>query len=123
VRWGLVQDAPLSPQPGTRLVAVASSSGTQVDLAFEETAGFYLYDISPETTRFIGRQACPRPGTGATAADTVRLLRDCDVVLCTGIGAYCRQLLDGLGVACCVEQGGRCLEQAVVSAGRPVLRD
>ena len=99
-------------------MAVASSRGERVDRAFEEAGDFYLYEISPAATTFIGRQACPLSLPDANPAETVRLLRDCDLVLCAAIGAQCRRLLDGLGVLCCLEYAGEQLEQAVVSAGR-----
>ena len=119
VRWGLAHDAPVPRECGHRLVAVASSRGESVDQVFEETGEFYLYEISSETTSFIGRQLCPLSRPGATPADTVRLLCDCDLVLCAGIGAQCRRMLDGLGVVCSLEYTGMRLEQAVVTAGRP----
>ena len=119
VRWGLAHDIPAPRACGPRLVAVASSRGERVDQVFEETGAFYLYEISSEKTSFIGRQLCPLSRPGATPADTVRLLRDCDLVLCAGIGAQCRRLLDALGVVCSLEHAGKRLEQAVVTAGRP----
>ena len=105
-------------QRGPRVVAVASSRGERVDQAFEEAGDFYLFEISPAATSFIGRQPCPFSLPGATPVETVRLLRDCDLVLCAGIGAQCRRLLDGLGVLCRLEYAGEQLQQAVVSAGR-----
>lgn len=120
MRWGLAPDLPLQRRPGPRVVAVASSRGETVDRAFEDAGEFYLYAISPAAATFIGRQPCPRSGPGAVPAEAVRLLRDCDLVLCAGIGAHCRRLLDGLGVRCRLEYAGERLDQAVMSAGRDV---
>jgi len=120
VRWGLAHDVPVRREHGPRLVAVASSRGERVDRVFEEVGEFYLYEISSRSSCFIGRQLCPPSSTGATPADSVYLLRDCDLVLCAGIGAQCRRMLDGLGVVCCLEYAGKQLEQAVVTAARLV---
>jgi hypothetical protein len=118
VRWGLAQDAPVPRQRGPRVVAVASRHGERVDQAFEEAGDFYLYEISPAASNFIGRQPCPLSQPGATPVETVRLLRDCDLVLCAGIGVQCRRLLDGLGVRYRLDYAGERLEQAVARAGR-----
>jgi hypothetical protein len=99
-------------------VAVASRRGERVDRVFEEIGEFYLYEISSQAARFIGRQLCPLSTPESTPADIVHLLRDCDLVLCAGIGAQCRSMLDGLGVACSLEYTGKRLEQAVATVGR-----
>jgi predicted Fe-Mo cluster-binding NifX family protein len=118
VRWGLAHDTPLPRERGNRLVAVASSGGVTVDTAFEEAEAFHLYDLSAGKTRYIGRQACPLPVSGATSEDVVRLLCDCDLVVCAGIGGHCRGLLERLGVGCQLECVGQRLEHAITSASR-----
>jgi len=113
IRWGLAQDTPPRRRRGPRVVAVASSCGERVDRSFEDAGEFYLYETSPSATTFIGRQPCACAQPGAVA----RLLRDCDLVLCAGIGAQCRQLLDGLGVCCRLEYAGQQTGQALAHAG------
>jgi hypothetical protein len=48
----------------------------------------------------------------------VRLLCDCDLVVCAGIGRQCRELLDTLGVGCSLACAGQRLEQVIANASR-----
>jgi len=109
--WSLAADRPVPRDGRCILVAVASAAGACIDRNFEDAEAFLLYEKCGRDICFIGRQPCPLAGNDPLAR--TRLLADCDVVLCTSIGATCRQTLSSLSIGCSLAYAGAAVSDAV----------
>jgi hypothetical protein len=85
---------------GSVRVACASCSGEKIDGAFYSCARFLIYQVSPEYIRLIDIREPARDGQSARDRSLSRadLIRDCDVLYTTGIGAAAAASVVGTGL-------------------------
>jgi hypothetical protein len=113
--WSISRNEPARRDVSHLLVAVASTSGTRVEGNFEDAEAFLLFDKCGQDTCFVGRQPCSLTTAGEDPFERLRLLADCDVVLCTGISETCMNSLSTLGVTCNLADAGMAVSDLVAT--------
>lgn len=85
---------------GSVRVACASNSGEKVDGHFQNCARFLIYQVSPEYIRLIDIREPADAGNSARDRSLYRahLIRDCDVLYTTAIGAAAAAKVVGVGL-------------------------
>ena len=85
---------------GSIRVACASNSGEKIDGQFQNCARFLIYQVSPEYIRLIDIREPADGGDSARNRSLYRaqLIRDCDVLYTTGIGAAAAAKTVGVGL-------------------------
>jgi len=111
--------------PATRpvLMAVATKGGGVINEHFGHASEFLIYEASPAGVRFIGhRKTTPYCEGGDTCGDgesaldqTLRVLKGCEVVLCSKIGYEPWQPLEAAGIAPNGEHAMEPIEDAVAA--------
>lgn len=111
--------------PATRpvLMAVATKGGGVINEHFGHAAEFLIYEASANGVRFIGhRKTTPYCEGGDTCGDgdsaldqTLRVLKGCEVVLCSKIGYEPWQPLETAGIAPNGEHAMEPIEDAVAA--------
>ncbi len=85
---------------GSIRIACASNTGERIDGQFQNCARFLIYQVSPEYVRLIDIRE--PTDNGQTARDRslyrAQLIRDCDVLYTTGIGAAAAAKAVGVGL-------------------------
>lgn len=113
--WSVAPSRPVSRNPRTLLVAVATGGGENVDRNFEDAEAFLLYEKNGHHTCYIGRQPCPLATLDGDRMRRTRLLTHCDLVLCANISDTCKQTLSNLGIDCNLAYAGASVGDAVAA--------
>lgn len=118
-------------QPVTRpvLMAVATKGGGVINEHFGHAAEFLIYEASGNGVRFIGhRKTTPYCEGGDTCGDgesaldqTLRVLKGCEVVLCSKVGYEPWQPLEAAGIAPNGEHAMEPIEEAVATVYEEML--
>lgn len=92
-------------------VAVASKDGQIIDTHFGHAKSFWVFEVSPQTIRFIEKRDVEQYCTGANDCDendesipsSISLLADCQQVHCTRLGLSPWQALEAQEVQPCTD--------------------
>jgi nitrogen fixation protein NifB len=117
--------------PATRpvLMAVATKGGGVINEHFGHASEFLIYEASGEGVRFIGhRKTTPYCEGGDTCGDgesaldqTLRVLKGCEVVLCSKVGYEPWGPLEAAGIAPNGEHAMEPIEEAVAAVYAEML--
>ncbi len=119
----LQAQSPLAASARPVLMAVATKGGGVINEHFGHAAEFLIYEASGHGVRFIGhRKTTPYCEGGDTCGDgesaldqTLRVLKGCEVVLCSKIGYEPWQPLEAAGIAPNGEHAMEAIEEAVAA--------
>ena len=111
------------------LMAVATKGGGVINEHFGHAAEFLIYEASGSGVRFIGhRKTTPYCEGGDTCGDgesaldqTLRVLKGCEVVLCSKVGYEPWQPLEAAGIAPNGEHAMEPIEEAVAAVYAEML--
>lgn len=110
-------------------IAVASRGNGKVNLHFGHAKEFMIYEVKNEQTRFVGIRKVQAYCNGTascgddkedTLKDTADSIKDCHMLICSGIGEGPKSYLQELGVVPIVQKGE--IEEALLEAGKHYMR-
>ncbi|MBW4080352.1 nitrogenase cofactor biosynthesis protein NifB [Paenibacillus sp. S150] len=116
-----------APGSGGVRIAVATRGGGRVNLHFGHAEEFLVYEVEGEAARLLGVRkiqaycngtaACAGEDEGAgILKETIELLRDCQILLCAGIGTVPQEVLRKADIMAVVTKDE--IESSLVKYGR-----
>jgi nitrogen fixation protein NifB len=103
-----IQPPRMLPRGRTMRMAVASRDGSSVDLHFGHAETFHIYDVDARDVRLVEQRSTPPYCAGPSAcaegsaedkfSHNLRILADCEVMLCARVGFDPRHRLEAAGI-------------------------